>query len=245
MAGAAVAATAAGSAAATGAGLGAAVGVGTAAAAASIGGAGTAALTIGGAAAFGATAGAGVGGSALTVGAIAAEVLALVGVASSVYSYKQEQKDAAQARRTARDVASMESAQAGDEASRQMRVLAEEKAGAVIKNAAMRGEAKNLLNRGSMQIAALTREVDRTTQQATSLIDTRIKALEADRVKQIGRANFKMATAFKQNKGPSKLSLGLSLGSSLVGSVAGGVGGALGKVGQLGAAAGSTAAGYV
>ena len=230
IAGAATAAVAAGSSAATGAGLSAAIGAGVAASATSAAGAGLA-----GAAAFGATAGAGIGGSALSATAIATEVVALVGVAASVYSYKQEQQQAKLERRNARDLATAETAQASDEASRQGRVLAEEKVAAVLKGARARGEAKTLLNRGSMQIAALTREADRGTQQATSLIDTKIKALRADATHQFGRAALKESMSFKANKGPSKLGLGLSIGSSLLGGVAGLAGGTLGKVGSIAA----------
>lgn len=198
------------------------------AAAVAVAGAVTGAVTAVGGAISGVIAG------ATTAELVIAGVGTALGIAGAVYSYEKDKTESKKARKQANMTATAEVDQAYNEASRKQRVMAEEHTTDKFKSARLQGEVSNLQNRGSMQIAALTREVDRGKQQADSAMQAKLKGLSADVKQQTHRALLKEQHTLAANRGPGGGSLALGIGTAIVGGFAGLVGGAAGLAAQVG-----------
>lgn len=183
----------------------------------------------------------GVIAGATTAELVIAGVGTALGIAGAVYSYEKEKTESRKARKQASMTATAEVDQAYNEASRKQRVMAQEHTLDKFKSARLQGEVSNLQNRGSMQIAALTREVDRGKQQADSVMQAKLKGLSADVKQQTHKALLKEQHTLAANRGPSGGSLALGIGTAVVGGFAGLIGGAVG----LGAQVAVQAAGQV
>lgn len=210
------AATAAASAAATGAGMAGAVAAGAAASAAATataaGVAGTAALTIGGAAGFGAT------GTALSGAAILGEAVAFAGLAKGVHEHKEAKRDARRMRKDAATAANIQRTNAANEAARATQAEAEQGSEDVKETARKQGRVHSLQNRSDVQIAALTREVEREQQSTKAASATRLEAVSSDVRAAYRNIQSNENRARREAQGPGTTGLALSLGSLALGS---------------------------
>jgi hypothetical protein len=175
-------------------------------------------LSISGAAAFGATTGAGIGGTAITAGGVLAEVAAFVSIGQGVHQHKESKRRAHGARKVAAENAATARVQAGNEAQRA--VMQEAELGAEEQKRSVRdkGIVANLQNRSDVQIAALTREVDRETQALEAAAELRLEAVSSDVRSAYRNIQANENSARREARGPSNFGLALSLGSTALGS---------------------------
>lgn len=162
----------------------------------------------------------GISTAALVTGTLSAAI----GIAASVHSYNQEKKAASLARKHATAVADQEITRASNEAARATKLAAEENLGAVFANARTQGSVSNLQNRGSMQLAALTREVSRGRQTSEAVLQTKLQGLQSEWRTNTGLSMQKEKMAYEANRGPSKTGLAIGIGTSILGAAVGAIG---------------------
>ena len=218
IAGSMAAASAAASAVTAGAAVPSAITIGVAAGGAASGAATTSAVAIGGAAAFGsgtATAG---GATAIGAAGILTEAVAFASIGQAVHQNKEAKRRASGARRDAKLTADAQRNQAQDEAARATKISAEEGASAKIENARSQGIVHNLQNRGDVQVATLTREIEREQQSHEAAAATRLEAVQGDVRSAFNNIQANENRARREARSPSRLSLALSIGSTALGS---------------------------
>ena len=227
VAGAAAAASAAAAAAATGAGVSAATTIGIAAGAASVGTAtaataGTAAAlsTAGVAGGLGVGTGTGLAGTAVTAGGLLTEVAAFVSIGQGIHQNNEAKKRVRVAKQSAEDVANAKFGTARDQAARAVREEQEQGAADVIADARAQGVVHNLQNRSDLQVAALSREVDRESQSNKAALQLRLEAISGSVRDAYQNVSINRASAFAAaGKDPGNVGLALSLGSTALGSI--------------------------
>lgn len=220
IAAAGAAGAAAGGAAISGAGFSAALAAGAGASGVTISGAaaaGTAAAVAAPTAASAASAGT-AATAGLTATTVLGEVAALASLATSLQQHSAGKKRAKDARKIFKANARVERNQAADEAVRAGAAEAEEAAATTIERAQSQGVIHNLQNRSDVQIAALTREIEREAQTHDAAVATRLEAISGD-VRSAYKVIEANANAARRGaRDPSGLALALNIGSNAVSS---------------------------
>jgi len=216
LAAAASAASAAAGAVTAGATVSAALTVGAGVASGAVTTATTSAFAVGGvvgAATPGATA-----GGAFTTGALLTEAVAFASIGQGVHQNKEAKRRAAGARKDASDLAKSQRGQAANEAARAVRAEAEIGAESKIEEAEAQGVVHNLQNRSDVQVATLSRQVEREQQGRETAASTRLEAVQGDVRSAFNNIQINENRARREAKDPSNLGLALSLGSTALGS---------------------------
>ena len=172
--------------------------------------------------AAGTAVGAGGGAGGAAAGTAAPTTTSLVGGALSgalsvagATATDQEKRDAARAAQSAaKQTASAKTAEDISEAARANAEISEQMVGTRIEAAQQRGVVHNLQSRSDIQIASLSREIDRAETRAIGAATLRAKGVGSQfRVQQQTiRSNLK--TSLRQNKLPSNLSLGINIAAA-------------------------------
>lgn len=221
-------------AAAAGAGIAAAASAAAAAASAVTAGATTAAaIGVGAGVAAGATTATGIttavtvgatigavtpGATAITAAGLLTEAVAFASIGQGVHQNKEAKRRAKDARKDASQTAAAQRNTASDQAARATKIEAEAGASEKIRGERNKGIIHNLQNRGDVQIAVLTREIEREQQGHEAAAATRLEAVQGDVRSAFRNIQANENRARREARAPSNLSFALSLGSTALGS---------------------------